>query len=166
MIRAHALTRGIWGAKELWRQRPRHGFGSTRNGEKEERRPCVMSWSEQGRSFTPFLVSADGLIVGKEVKTYPLCWLTRKCVAMVSDARRSIATVRAKHLCLRGSRIPTSQMSNRRPYVLTSSIHIECFDTYLLLLCCILTCAPVLIPRNTFAACRDIWLVQSLQLRK
>jgi hypothetical protein len=33
------------------------------------------------------------------------------------DARVSIAIVRATHLCLRGSRVPTSQMSNRRPVV-------------------------------------------------
>jgi hypothetical protein len=31
------------------------------------------------------------------------------------NARMSIAMVRATHLCLRGYRIPTSQMSNRRP---------------------------------------------------
>jgi hypothetical protein len=31
------------------------------------------------------------------------------------NAPMSIAMVRATHLCLRGSRIPTSQMSNRRP---------------------------------------------------
>ena len=31
------------------------------------------------------------------------------------NAQMSIAIVRATHLCLRGSRIPTSQMSDRRP---------------------------------------------------
>ena len=31
------------------------------------------------------------------------------------NARMSIAIVRATHLCLRGSRVPTSQISNRRP---------------------------------------------------
>ena len=31
------------------------------------------------------------------------------------NARMSIAIVRATHICLRGSRIPTSKMSNRRP---------------------------------------------------
>jgi hypothetical protein len=31
------------------------------------------------------------------------------------NARMSIAIVQATHICLRGSRIPTSKMSNRRP---------------------------------------------------
>jgi hypothetical protein len=31
------------------------------------------------------------------------------------NARVSIAIVRVSHLCLRGSRIPTGQMSSRRP---------------------------------------------------
>jgi hypothetical protein len=31
------------------------------------------------------------------------------------NAQMSIAIVRATHLCLRGSRVPTSQMSGRRP---------------------------------------------------
>jgi hypothetical protein len=31
------------------------------------------------------------------------------------NARMSIAIVRATHICLRGSRVPTSTMSNRRP---------------------------------------------------
>jgi hypothetical protein len=31
------------------------------------------------------------------------------------NARMSITIVRAAHICLRGSRVPTSTMSNRRP---------------------------------------------------
>ena len=78
---------------------------------------------DQRRHFTPFVFSVDGLL-GKEART-----LLKKLSTMLSDkwnkpysqvcgyvnARMSIAIVRATHLCLRGSRIPTSQMSNRRP---------------------------------------------------
>ncbi len=69
------------------------------------------------------MVSTDGLI-GKEAKT-----LLKKLSTLLADkwgksysdvcgyvnARMSIAIVRATHLCLRGSRVPSSQMSNRRP---------------------------------------------------
>jgi hypothetical protein len=64
------------------------------------------------------VVSTDGLI-GKEAKT-----LLKKLSTLLSNkwkkpyyvnARMSIAIVRATNLCLRDSRIPTSQMSNRRP---------------------------------------------------
>ena len=82
-------------------------------------KPCL----EQRRHFTPFVVSTDGLI-GKEAKL-PL----KKLSALLAvkwgkpysevcgyvNARMSIAIVRASHLCLRGSRVPTSRMSNRRP---------------------------------------------------
>jgi hypothetical protein len=73
--------------------------------------------------FTPFVVSTDGLI-GKEANT-----LLKKVSSLLAEkwkkpysvvcgyvnAQMSIAIVRATHLCLRGSRIPTSQMSNRCP---------------------------------------------------
>ena len=69
------------------------------------------------------MVSTDGLI-GKEAKT-----LLKKLSSLLADkwekpysvvcgyvnAQLSIAIVRATHHCLRGSRIPTSQMSDRRP---------------------------------------------------
>jgi hypothetical protein len=79
---------------------------------------------EQRCHFTPFVVSSDGLI-GKEAKT-----LLKKLSSLLADkwekpysvvcgyvnAQMSIAIVRATHLCLRGSRIPTSHMSSdRRP---------------------------------------------------
>jgi hypothetical protein len=69
------------------------------------------------------VVSIDGL-VGKEAKT-----LLKKLSSLlaekwekpysvvrgdVNSQMSSIAFIRATHLCLRGSRIPTSQMSNRR----------------------------------------------------
>jgi hypothetical protein len=74
----------------------------------------------------PFVVSTgtDGLI-GKEAQTMlkklsaRLAEKTGKSYSTVCgyvNARMSIAIVRAKtHLCLRGSRVPTSQMSGRRP---------------------------------------------------
>ncbi len=69
------------------------------------------------------MVSTDGLL-GKEAKT-----LLKKLSSVLSEkwgksysevcgyvnARMSIAIVRATHLCLRGSRVPASRMSNRRP---------------------------------------------------
>jgi hypothetical protein len=75
------------------------------------------------RHFSPFVASTDGLL-GKESRT-----LLKKLSALLAEkwekpyskicgyvnARMSIAMVRATHLCLRDSRIPTSQMSNRRP---------------------------------------------------
>jgi hypothetical protein len=81
-------------------------------------KPCL----EQRRHFTPFVVSTDGLI-GKEAKTF-----LKKLSSLLADkwekpysvvcgfvnAQVSIAIVRATHLCLRGSRIPTSHMSRDR----------------------------------------------------
>ena len=67
--------------------------------------------------------ATDGLI-GKEAKTLMKNLASRLAEKTGKDysevcgfvnARMSIAIVRATHLCLRGSRVPTSQMSNRRP---------------------------------------------------
>ena len=70
------------------------------------------------------MVSADGLI-GKEAKT-----LLKRISALLAkkwdnkpysvvcgyvNSRMSIAIVRASHLCLRGSRVPASLISQRRP---------------------------------------------------
>jgi hypothetical protein len=91
--------------------------------EKEKKKKYLGACLEQRRTFTPFVVSTDGLI-GKEAKT-----LLKKLSTLLADkwgksysdvcgyvnARMSIAIVRATHLCLRGSRVPSSQMSNRRP---------------------------------------------------
>ena len=91
--------------------------------EKEKKRKYLASCLAQRRHFTPFVVSTDGLL-GKEAKC-----LLKKLSILLSDkwekpyavvrgyvnARMSIAIVRATHICLRGSRIPTSKMSNRRP---------------------------------------------------
>jgi hypothetical protein len=91
--------------------------------EKEKKRKYLASCIAQRRHFTPFVVSADGLL-GKEAK----CLLKKLSKALADkwekpyavvrgyvNARISIAIVRATHICLRGSRIPTSTMSNRRP---------------------------------------------------
>jgi hypothetical protein len=91
--------------------------------EKEKKRKYLASCIAQRRYFTPFVISTDGLL-GKEAK----CLLKKlptaqadkweKPHAVVSgyvNARMSIAIVRATHICLRGSRVPTSTMSNRRP---------------------------------------------------
>ena len=91
--------------------------------EREKKRKYLEPCLAQRRHFTPFVVSTDGLI-GKEAAS-----LLKKLSTLLSEkwekpysvvrgyvnARMSIAIVRATHLCLRGSRIPTSQMSNRRP---------------------------------------------------
>ncbi len=93
------------------------------NHEREKKRKYLQPCLHQRRHFTPFVVSTDGLI-GSEGKA-----LLQKLSALMADktgksyaevsgfinARMSIAIVRATHLCLRGSRIPTSRMSLRRP---------------------------------------------------
>ena len=82
---------------------------------------------KQRRHFSPFVVSSDGLL-SKEAKILLKklsTQLTEKWEKPYSEvcgyvnARRacmSIATVRATHLYLRGSRIPTSKRCNRLPH--------------------------------------------------
>jgi hypothetical protein len=91
--------------------------------EREKKKKYLEACLEQRRHFSPFVASTDGLL-GKESPT-----LLKKLSELLTEkwekpyseiggyvnARMSIAMVRATHLCLRGSRIPTSQMSNRRP---------------------------------------------------
>ena len=91
--------------------------------EREKKKKYLQPCLEQRRHFTPFVTSTDGLI-GKEGKT-----VLKRLSALIAEkwdkpysevcgyvnAKMSIAIVRATHLCLRGSRVPTSQMSNRRP---------------------------------------------------
>jgi hypothetical protein len=91
--------------------------------EREKKKKYLEAGLEQRRHFSPFLASTNGLL-GKESRT-----LLKKLSALLAEkwekpyseicgyvnARMSIAVVRATHLCLRDSRIPTSQMSNRRP---------------------------------------------------
>jgi hypothetical protein len=86
--------------------------------EKEKKKKYLEACLEQRRHFTPFVVSTDGLL-GKEAKTLLkkiLALLAKKWEKLYSEvcgdvsAWMSIAVVRATHLCLRGSRVPTSQM--------------------------------------------------------
>jgi hypothetical protein len=91
--------------------------------EREKKKKYLGACLEQRRHFSPFVVSTDGLL-GKEAKM-----LLKKLSARLAEkwekpysevcgyvnARMSIAIVRATHLCLRGSRIPTSKMCNRLP---------------------------------------------------
>jgi hypothetical protein len=91
--------------------------------EREKKRKYLEACLGQRRHFSPFVVSADGLL-GKEAKT-----LLKKLSALLAEkwekpylevcgyvnARMSIAICRATHLCLRGSRIPTGKMSNLLP---------------------------------------------------
>jgi hypothetical protein len=91
--------------------------------EREKKKKYLAACLAQRRHFTPFVVSTDGLL-GKEAKT-----LLKKLSSMLAEkwgkpysvvcgyvnARMSIAIVRATNRCLRGSRIPTSKMSNRLP---------------------------------------------------
>jgi hypothetical protein len=90
---------------------------------REKKRKYLEPCLEQRRHFSPFVVSTDGLI-GKEAQTMlkklsaRLAEKSGKPYSVVCEyvkARMSIAIVRATHLCLRGSRVPTSQMSNCRP---------------------------------------------------
>jgi hypothetical protein len=91
----------------------------TRSGEKEKKRKDLAPCIAQRRNFTLFVVSTDGL-TGKEAKSL-LEALSKKwdkpraVVRGHASARMSIAIVQATHICLRGSRIPTSKMSNRFP---------------------------------------------------
>jgi hypothetical protein len=90
---------------------------------KEKKRKYLEACLKQRRHFTPFVVSTDGLI-GEEARTVmrklseKLADKWRKPYSEVSgyvNAHMSIAIVRATHHCLRGSRVPTSRMSNRCP---------------------------------------------------
>ena len=89
--------------------------------EKSKKRKYLEKCLQQRRHFTPFVVSTDGML-GREANT------TLKRVALKLAAkwqkpysqvcgfvksRMSIAIVRATHQCLRGSRIPTAQISCR-----------------------------------------------------
>jgi hypothetical protein len=91
--------------------------------EREKKKKYLGACLEQRRHFSPFVVSTDGLL-GKEAKI-----LLRKLSAMLAakweklysevcgyvNARMSIAIVRAIHLCIRGSRVPTGKMCNCLP---------------------------------------------------
>jgi hypothetical protein len=91
--------------------------------EKEKKRKYLEPCLKQRRHFTPFVVSVDGLL-GKEAEVF-----LNRLAGKISEkwgkpysevcgfvrARMSIAIIRATHLCLRGSRVPTSKMSYKFP---------------------------------------------------
>lgn len=91
--------------------------------EKAKKRKYLQACLDQRRHFSPFVLSTDGLF-GKEAQT-----LMQRLAGKLADkwdrpyshmcafvrARMSIAAVRATHRCLRGSRVPASRMSNKRP---------------------------------------------------
>ena len=90
---------------------------------REKKRKYLTACLEQRRTFTPFVVSVDGLL-GREAQFFikRLAALrAEKWAKSYSEvcgyvrARISLAIARATHLCLRGSRIPAGQMSRRRP---------------------------------------------------
>jgi hypothetical protein len=97
--------------------------------EKEKKRKYryLEACLKQRRHCTPFVIFTDGLI-GEEAKTVmrklskKLAGKWRKPNSEVrlgsgyaSNARMSIAIVRATHRYLRGSRVPTSRVGARRP---------------------------------------------------
>jgi hypothetical protein len=90
--------------------------------EKEKKRKYLENCLKQRRHFTPFVVSVDGLL-GREAATFSkrlAAKLASKWQRSYSEvcgyvnARLSITIVRATHLCLRGSRVPTDKISTRR----------------------------------------------------
>jgi hypothetical protein len=91
--------------------------------EREKKKKYLQPCLDRRKHFTPFVVSADGL-VGKEAQTFlrrlaaklALKWKRPYSVVCgYVNTRISIAIIRATHLCLRGSRVPVNWISNRRP---------------------------------------------------
>jgi hypothetical protein len=91
--------------------------------EKEKKKKYLSSCLENRRHFTPFVVSADGML-GREATIFSkrlAAKLAAKWSRSYSEvcgyvrSRLSIAIVRATHLCIRGSRVPMHRISNRRP---------------------------------------------------
>lgn len=89
--------------------------------EQQKKKKYLAACLAQRRHFTPFVVSADGLL-GNEAQSVLQNLSARfaeksgksySAVCGFMRAHMSIAIVRATHLCLRGSRIPTSFMSHR-----------------------------------------------------
>jgi hypothetical protein len=92
-----------------------------RKHEQEKKKKYLESCLEQRRHFTPFVCSTDGML-GLEAKQLlkriagklAIRWKTTYSqVCGYVNARMSIAILRATHLCLRGSRVPTKHISTR-----------------------------------------------------
>ena len=89
--------------------------------EREKKKKYLNNCLQQRRTFTPFVVSSDGLL-GREAKSLIKqlsVLLTEKwnkpysVVCGIICSRISIAIVRASHQCIRGSRIPACSMSKQ-----------------------------------------------------
>ena len=91
------------------------------NDKKKRRKKYCKPCENQRRHFTPFVVSTDGMF-GFEARAF----LKRLAKLLAEEwekpystvmgfinARMSIALVRTTNRCIRGSRIPASNMSNR-----------------------------------------------------
>jgi hypothetical protein len=90
---------------------------------KEKKRKYLGPCLEQRRHFTPFVCYVDGML-GREATTFSKRLAAKlatkwqrpySAVCGYINARLSIATVRATHLCLQGSRVPVHKISVRRP---------------------------------------------------
>ena len=90
--------------------------------EKGKKRQYLRPCHAQRRHFAPFVVSTDGLLAPEakavlrriSVKLADKWQQPLSSVQGYVNGRLSIALARACHLCLRGSRIPASKMSNPR----------------------------------------------------
>ena len=91
------------------------------SAEAENKRKHLNSCLEQRRCFTPFGVSCEGMM-GREADSF-ICRLSKrltkrwfrpysKTVSFVRT-RFAISLVRAKNICLRGSRVMTDSISRR-----------------------------------------------------
>ena len=94
------------------------------NQEKQKKRKYVNSCLKQRRTFTPFVLSVDGLL-GKEAKSFLKAISTHlsskwdqpySVVRGYVNAKLSIAALRASHQCIRGSRTPSTRICRDRWY--------------------------------------------------
>jgi hypothetical protein len=99
---------------------PKKGSQGSRMSQEEE---ILTAVPQPECHFTSFIVSFDGL-TGKEAETvlkFLAARTTNKAGNKYSNimgymrAHLSISIVRATHVCLRGSRVPTSRMGNIHP---------------------------------------------------
>jgi hypothetical protein len=88
---------------------------------KRRRNTCSRAWADSRRDFTPYVLSVDGMLVteAKELnkrlagKIANCGKTTYSIFCGWVNARISIATLCATHICLRGSRVPIKHISSR-----------------------------------------------------
>jgi hypothetical protein len=89
--------------------------------EKLKTKKYAQACADQRRHFTPFVASTDGML-GRQAQTVLVrlaTLISKKSgkpyskVCSFVRTRMSFAILRATHLCIRGSRVPTSRMSQR-----------------------------------------------------